>query len=56
MRAEAERMLFDGAVEYYEAWKAKADKDAEWAEANPVQIKVEKEGLDRLKVKFIPEI
>jgi len=56
VRQEAEKLLFDGAVEYYEAWKARADVDPEWAAANPLQIKVEKEGLDRLKVKFIPEI
>ncbi|MBR1990143.1 MAG: hypothetical protein IJ987_06670, partial [Firmicutes bacterium] len=56
VRAEAEKMLFDGAVEYYEAWKVKADEDPEWAAANPVQIKVEKEGLDRLKVRFLPEL
>ncbi|MBQ6899721.1 MAG: hypothetical protein IJN72_02680 [Firmicutes bacterium] len=56
VRKEAENLLFDGAVEYYSKWQERAATDPEWAAANPVQIKVEKEGLDRLKVKFIPEI
>ncbi|MBR3706374.1 MAG: hypothetical protein IKM19_05340 [Firmicutes bacterium] len=56
VRAEAEKMLFDGAVEYYSKWKERAAAEPEWAAANPVQIKVEKEGLDRLKVRFLPEL
>ena len=56
-RREAERILFDGAVEHYEKWKAKADKDPEWAMENPVEILVEKKrGGSELEVTFLPVI
>lgn len=55
-RQEAEELLFDGAAAHYERWKAKADKDPEWAEKNPIQILVSKKNTSELEVTFLPII
>lgn len=53
-RKEAEELLFDGTVQYYEKWKAKADTDAQWAEENPMQIFVANLGEGKLSVSYLP--
>lgn len=55
-RKEAEGLLFDGTVQYYEKWKAKADTDAQWAAENPMQIFVANLGEGKLSVSYLPTL
>lgn len=55
-RREAEEVLFDGVARHYEKWQQKASVDPAWAEANPVQIFVNKSGSDGLSVTMLPEL
>lgn len=54
-RRKAEETLFDGVAEHYRKWKNYADKNPEWAEQNPVQIKVEQLN-GRLQVSLQPDL
>lgn len=42
VRAEAERVLFDGFVSFYEKWEKKAKEDPKWAENNPIRVNIGK--------------
>ena len=54
-RKEAEAVLFDRVAEYYANWKTLADSDPQWAEDNPVEIRVNQ--VDgKLSVEIKPEI
>lgn len=55
-RAEAEAIVFDGTAAYYESWEKAAAKDPLWAEENPVQIRIERDPKEQLKVEFIPSL
>lgn len=55
-RKEAEELLFEGSVAHYERWKAKADKDPEWAKNNPMEIIVARNSTHELSVTFLPMI
>ncbi len=54
-RKEGENILYDATVEYYTRWKSKAALDPEWAEQNPVQIRVTKTN-GQLCVNFLPTL
>jgi len=55
-RRKGEALLHTGTAEYYARWKAAADADPDWAKANPINIKVEREDLGGLKVRFEPDV
>lgn len=54
-RKEAEKVLFEDVAEYFSQWKQCADTDPEWAERNPVQISVTKQG-EKLMVVLQPDL
>lgn len=54
-RKEAEKVLFEDVAEYYEKWKQCADADPQWAEENPIQIDVIRQG-DKLDVVLLPDL
>lgn len=43
-RHEAEQIINDQVVAFYEKWKRRAEADPEWAENNPVRIEVDRSG------------
>ena len=53
-RKEGEKILFEGTAEYYERWQKRAEEDPEWAEANPVSIKVDRDSTGDLRVTYSP--
>lgn len=55
-RQIAEEALFDVVVEHYDRWKAKADAEPEWAEANPIEFIVSKGQGNELEVTCLPEL
>ena len=55
-RRAAEELVFAGTVAHYEKWKAKADADPAWGEANPIEIRVERKEGGTLAVTFLPMI
>lgn len=55
-RRKGEELLHSGTVDYYARWKALADADPEWAEENPISIRVERDTYGELKVRFEPDI
>ena len=56
IRKEAEALLHGAAVDFYEKWKNMAEADPEWAEANPIQIHVVRDGSGEFQVELLPEI
>ena len=52
-RKEAEDLLNNQVIEFYDRWKAKADAEPEWAEENPISISVERRNGE-LKVELLP--
>lgn len=55
-RRAAEKVLFDGTVQFYEKWKAKETRDPEWGKNNPVSIQVEHASTGELKVHYFPPL
>lgn len=55
-RRAAEKVLFDGTVQFYEKWKAKETQDPEWGKNNPVSIQVEHASTGELKVHYFPPL
>lgn len=53
---EAEEQLFDRVAEHYEKWKALAEKDPDWAEINPIEIKVRQNEDKSLEAEFYPRL
>ena len=56
VRKEAETILHGAAVHFYERWKKLAEDEPEWAEENPIEIRVEKDGLGEFRVELLPEM
>ena len=54
VRRQAEKILHDDFVKFYDKWKKKADCDPKWAEENPISITVTQESDDRFIVKMTP--
>lgn len=53
VRKHAEDTLFVRFADYYKAWSEKAEMNAMWTAANPIHIKVEKNGLN-LTINMLP--
>ena len=55
-RADAEKQLQADIFPAYEKWKARADADPDWAEAHPVRLICEKDGVTGIRVSFLPDM
>lgn len=55
VRREAEETLNDQVSDFYVRWKQRADADPDWAEMNPIQIEVEKQGSN-IQVMLLPKM
>ena len=54
-RKAAEELIFDGSAKHYQLWKERAEADPQWAEDNPIRIRVKKtNGV--LSVSFFPNL
>lgn len=53
-RKEAETLINDTVVSYYDKWKRKAEEDPAWAQANPMRIQVEHNSGQRISVQCKP--
>lgn len=56
VRKEAEALIHESAVEFYEEWKRRADGDPEWAEMNPVRICVTRRDDGDFTVEMAPKL
>jgi len=56
VRKEAEKALHGVAVQFYEKWKQRIEAEPEWAEENPIEIRVEKDDAGEFRVEVLPEI
>jgi hypothetical protein len=56
VRQEAEALLFDETAAFYEQWNRKAERDPEWAKANPIKIRVFRASDGRLAVNYQPAL
>lgn len=55
-RAEAEELINDEVVTYYQRWRALADADPQWAAEHPMQITVSHDAHGRLSLQFEPQL
>lgn len=53
---EGEEVFRDRVVEFYTRWKAKADKDPQWAQENPMRIFVDRDENHRIRIEFLPKL
>jgi len=53
-RQEAEELLNDVFVAYYEQWRRKADANPEWGRSHPVQVEVKRDAHGRLALNLWP--
>ena len=54
-RKAAEELIFDGSANHYQLWKERAELDPQWAEENPIKIRVKKVNGE-LSVSFFPNL
>ena len=54
-RRAAEEAINDQVTAFYEKWKARADAEPEWAERNPIEIRVDKRGA-QMRLSLSPEL
>lgn len=55
-RKEAEKLLFEDTVDFYQKWKEKADADPQWADENPMQVRPFRSVDGRLCVAYSPSL
>lgn len=55
-RKDAEELLFDGVAEYYEKWKALAQKNPGWGEEHPIEVTVTQKADKTLSVLILPDL
>ena len=55
-RREAEKEINGTVVSYYERWQARAAADPEWGKANPVRMRVSRNGSNRISLCFEPAL
>ena len=55
-RKEAEDLLFGEMAAFIRHWEERAEKDTAWAEKNPVEIRVSRDGTGQLTVAYSPRI
>lgn len=53
-RRRAENAVFTQAAIFYDAWKAKAEHDPQWAEENPATVTVKRDQNDQLYLETWP--
>lgn len=56
VRKEAEKVLHQEFIAFYERWKARADSDPEWGDNNPILVRVKHYGHDDFQVVMLPDI
>lgn len=56
VRKQAEKVLHDDFVAFYDRWKEKADADPAWGKENPISISVEQKATDDFVVCMLPEM
>lgn len=56
VRKEAEETLHKSTVQFYAAWKRKAEENPDWAAENPISIDVTQLDAGRFEVRMSPEI
>lgn len=56
VRKQAEKVLHDDFVKFYDKWKEKAENDPIWAEENPISISVDQKDNDNFIVYMSPHI
>ncbi len=56
VRKEAEHVVFDGFIDYYESYKRIAEENPGWQEENPITLEVRKDGNQELTVEFSPRL
>lgn len=56
VRKEAEKLLFDDTVAFYEKWKARAEEDPQWGKENPARIRPFKDANGVLRVSYSPQL
>ena len=54
-RKAAEELIFDGSAKHYQLWKERAELNPQWAEENPIKIRVKKVNGE-LSVSFFPNL
>lgn len=55
-RKEAEKLLFEDTVAFYDKWKAMAEGDPQWGIENPVRIRPYKDTDGILRVSYSPQL
>ena len=55
-RREAEEIINEQVVAFYEKWKRRAEEDPEWAEQNPIEISVQKNEANRIALSLKPDL
>lgn len=55
-RQKAEELLFDETAAFYEQWSRRAERNPEWACANPVEIRISKTAKGELAVSYQPAL
>jgi len=55
-RQAAEKLLSEGTVQHYQRWKARAEREPEWAREHPIRIDVAQDAHGELQVTFLPEM
>lgn len=56
VRRRASEELHKSTVQFYDAWKRRAEMEPGWAQENPIRIQVEKRDNGEFNVKMLPEI
>lgn len=56
VRRQAEKLLKDDVVAYYEQWAERAVSDPTWAKENPIHFHVSKDGTGSLKLQVSPKL
>lgn len=56
VRKEAEKVLHEQFLTFYDAWKQRADQDAAWAEDNPISVTVRQRDKDDFEVIMLPDL
>lgn len=53
-RKEAEKAIFQTALSFYVKWQERAKHDPQWAQENPVSVKVMRDDSNRLYLEMLP--
>lgn len=56
VRKEAEKLLHEDFLAFYEKWRRKAEAEPEWAKENPISVEVEQQEDHSFTVRMLPEM